>query len=696
MSDVQVPTRRGTLMGWPAGQSLALQLEHSARTKGVVRELIGELGFLAEEFGVSDLTARSRAIVAALENDEFRVMVLGSFKTGKSTLVNALLAETAPPMRMPSSVGPLAVSSVPTTPVLTSVRYATTPLVAAHGHDGSVTATWPLDTFTSGAREADDEATQQRFGGIKEFALVYPARLCRAGLTIYDSPGLDDLPMRTAITHEQVRRCDAALLVFRGDMLYFSRSDLENVAALAAKHVPLFFVLNVFDHQTDAHFPEFARDLLREALRETPGASRNLADDRFHVVNAAEAWRVRRDANAVRAEARAAMTDEPDADSRESDAGPEPTVMADGLTALEQSLGHFLLSEREHLHLGAFLDEAEELVRGIGGNISEHHRTALSDAAERQARRSAVRSELSTMHERSRYAEDRLAASHREAERLMTDSFAQAVARIRLELPHHMEKVRLPSERALGLAFQQNRLLHEAGAEISEFVSRRITEWGAHTAPALLQPLLEDLGAEIEGEIRHRGQRLQEIGIGNDWLEGALTPRPFLTGTRAGAFAAGAGAAASIARSLVLGSLGAASAVLFWPAVLVAGTAIGLVGATAASRAKAKVFLYADKQLELLPGEMEPVIRRQLTEIFGELRAALDAALNAPLTRLREDLVQLDELDAADLAQRDLLLARLDDAARRLDGSRGRLRDLDGRMRRMSPTSAPDEDGSLG
>ncbi|MGW0866139.1 dynamin family protein [Streptomyces sp. NPDC002611] len=682
-----------------AGQPLALQLEQLAGTKRVVRELIDELGSLAEEFGLWDLTARSRAVVAALDADEFRVMVLGSFKTGKSTLVNALLAETAPPMRMPSPIGPLAVSPVPTTPVLTSIRYATTPLVAVHGHDGTVTAKWPLDTFAGAAREADDEATQQRFGGIKEFALWYPARLCRAGLTIYDSPGLDDLPMRTAITHEQVRRCDAALLVFRGDMLYFSRSDLENVAALAAEQVPLFFVLNVFDHQRDARFPEFARDLLRDALCETPGASRNLAEDRFHAVNAAEAWRVRRDANAIRAEVRTARMDEPDADSWESDAGAEPTVAADGLTALEQSLGRFLLSEREHPHLGAFLDEAEELVRGIGGNISEHRRTARSDVAEREARRSAVYSELSAMEERSRYAERLLEVSHRRAELLMTDSFAQAVARIRQDLPDHMEKVRLPSERALGLTFQQNRLVHEAGAEISEFVSRRITEWGADTAPALLQPLLEDLGAEIESEIRHRGQRLQEIGLGSDWLEGALTPRPFLTGTRAGAFAAGAGAGAgaAIARSLVLGSLGAAaSAVLFWPAVLVAGTAIGLVGATAASRAKAKVFLYADQQLELLPGEMEPVIRRQLTEIFGELRAALDVALNAPLTRLREDLEHLNEIDMADLAQRDRLLARLDDAARRLEGSRDRLRDLDERVRRVPPTSAPDGNGSLG
>jgi hypothetical protein len=65
----------------------------------------------------------------------------------------------------------------------------------------------------------DEEESRRRFQAIKQFEMGYPARLCKEGVIVYDSPGLDESSSRTLITKDATKSCDAAIMVYRSDVL---------------------------------------------------------------------------------------------------------------------------------------------------------------------------------------------------------------------------------------------------------------------------------------------------------------------------------------------------------------------------------------------------------------------------------------------------------------------------------------------
>src|SRR6266568_689668 len=74
--------------------------------------------------------AKLREIRANLQNDTFRVIVIGRFKTGKSTFLNALLGKLTHPIpELPAGGAPLPTSDMPCTPTLTSIVYQNQPSV---------------------------------------------------------------------------------------------------------------------------------------------------------------------------------------------------------------------------------------------------------------------------------------------------------------------------------------------------------------------------------------------------------------------------------------------------------------------------------------------------------------------------------------------------------------------------------------
>ena len=78
-----------------------------------LRESLEGLERLAEEFNALDLARRAQDAQEPLERGELWIVVVGQFKRGKSTLLNALLGEAV----LPTGV-------VPVTSVVTCLRCA--------------------------------------------------------------------------------------------------------------------------------------------------------------------------------------------------------------------------------------------------------------------------------------------------------------------------------------------------------------------------------------------------------------------------------------------------------------------------------------------------------------------------------------------------------------------------------------------
>lgn len=227
-------------------------LEDYAVARDLVVEILGEIAGRAEALGVANGGSRLREAAVRLHDGVFTLLVLGDFKTGKSTFLNALLEQDI----LPTAI-------TPCTAVLATIQYAPTPYVKIHrfqGEDETISVEQFAANFCLSTHEEDNE----RFKEIEQVELGLPAELCRDRVRIVDSPGLDESPQRTAITSSHIPRSDAAVFMMGADRLgrehemnylrtHILGEGLENI----------FFAINRCDLVEEAIDPDREWDALK-------------------------------------------------------------------------------------------------------------------------------------------------------------------------------------------------------------------------------------------------------------------------------------------------------------------------------------------------------------------------------------------------------------------------------------------------
>ena len=231
----------------------------------------------------------------------FKVIVIGKFSTGKSSLINALLGEQV----LPDSLSPCTayINEVVYGEEEQATIYFKQPLPAdwekfvqneavkkhilKHGQKNvpelelpleelgdCVTIPWDDDDIFGATSELD----------ISPFAkavIHYPCELCRNGIEIIDSPGLDEARDRTEIVDKYLKRVDAVIYVMTniatgGDSdkelirKYLVDNDIKNV----------FFVCNLFGIPL-----KMAQKQLLGRLRKVFGDKTILGEKGIHLVN---------------------------------------------------------------------------------------------------------------------------------------------------------------------------------------------------------------------------------------------------------------------------------------------------------------------------------------------------------------------------------------------------------------------------
>src|SRR5262249_9811065 len=109
------------------------------------------------DLGMSEVAKRLNEIEKLLHSETFKVIVLGRFKNGKSTVMNALLGKlTHPVSDLPPGKGPMPTDDLPCTATLASIRYSEKPYVKAWKTDGKYDP-WTLTDFLKKGTVKDDE-----------------------------------------------------------------------------------------------------------------------------------------------------------------------------------------------------------------------------------------------------------------------------------------------------------------------------------------------------------------------------------------------------------------------------------------------------------------------------------------------------------------------------------------------------------
>lgn len=197
-----------------------------------------------------------------VDSDTFKIQIVGTFKNGKSTFINALLGEDILPTK-----------AVPCTAVINEIKYgekkailnfrnplpktllsdipdATRAHMKAHGMTNVPPMEIDYDKISDYVTipvngDPDEISLKSPYLSVE---LFYPSALLKEGVEIIDSPGLNENAERTAVTLEYLDKADAIIFLLDATKAC-AKDEMDTIEDIL---VPkgfddMFFVVNRFD-----------------------------------------------------------------------------------------------------------------------------------------------------------------------------------------------------------------------------------------------------------------------------------------------------------------------------------------------------------------------------------------------------------------------------------------------------------------
>jgi len=224
--------------------------------KAAIRAVLQRLAAAADEAGLTSTARDIRTTrLPKLDDERFSLVVLGEFNHGKSTFVNALIGQAL----LPTGI-------TPTTAVLSHVSYGDVPAAHAVFETGERR---PIDIAKLGAWltvEGEAASSGQR-AALHHVEIRVPAALLKDGVTIVDTPGVNDInQQRAEITYGYVPRADAAVFLLDAtQILTASEREFLEERILRSSRDRLIFVVAKTDLLDEGELEEtlrFAREHL--------------------------------------------------------------------------------------------------------------------------------------------------------------------------------------------------------------------------------------------------------------------------------------------------------------------------------------------------------------------------------------------------------------------------------------------------
>ena len=202
-----------------------------------------------------------------LDTEVFKVLIIGSFKNGKSTFINSLLGKEILPAY-----------STPCTAVINEIKYGETPKAIMHfksevkDYEDSYLLKIPeyirkhIESYSTEKippieipwDDLEDYVvipveTENQERGIQEspyekVELFYPLELLKNGIEIIDSPGINESETHTRIAQNYVRNADAVIFIFNA-LAPFTKAeqDFLEKEILNRGFNDIIYVVNRFD-----------------------------------------------------------------------------------------------------------------------------------------------------------------------------------------------------------------------------------------------------------------------------------------------------------------------------------------------------------------------------------------------------------------------------------------------------------------
>lgn len=207
---------------------------------------------------------RTGELAARLREERFHLAVLGQFKRGKSSLINALLGGEF----LPASSVPM--TALPTVISRGGARRAKITFTDGRTDEGMFADNLALEAYLS--RFVAEQANPGNRLGVSRVDVEYPASLLAGGITLIDTPGVGStFQHNTDTTLQFLSQCDAALFVVSADPP-ITAAELTFLQAVQRHVRRFFFVLNKVDYLSSSERKVVA-EFLQQVLHEKAGVA---------------------------------------------------------------------------------------------------------------------------------------------------------------------------------------------------------------------------------------------------------------------------------------------------------------------------------------------------------------------------------------------------------------------------------------
>ncbi|OPZ22984.1 MAG: Bacterial dynamin-like protein [candidate division BRC1 bacterium ADurb.BinA364] len=180
-----------------------------------------------------EIAAQYQELMVKLAEDRFTLAVLGQFKRGKSSLMNAILGRDLLPT-----------GALPLTSAITALRYGPVERLIVVREGAVFPEELPVSRLAEYVTEQGNPGNAKR---VKTARLEIPSDLLRQGLEFADTPGVgSSIEANTATTLQFLPQCDAVIFVTSVDSP-LSKAELDFLGSIKNCVQKIFFVINKMD-----------------------------------------------------------------------------------------------------------------------------------------------------------------------------------------------------------------------------------------------------------------------------------------------------------------------------------------------------------------------------------------------------------------------------------------------------------------
>lgn len=175
------------------------------------------------------------AVKEKMQNHSFSVGIMGEFKRGKSTVINAMLGKEV----LPADI-------LPCSATLNQIKWDAKPHAEVRFKDGSAKEV-SIDDLADYVTKLT-ETSERNAANVDEAVVYYPCQFCQNGVQIIDTPGLNDDERMNQVAESVLPTLDAIIMVIVPDAPFsISEADFVRNKVMFSDMARIIFVINKID-----------------------------------------------------------------------------------------------------------------------------------------------------------------------------------------------------------------------------------------------------------------------------------------------------------------------------------------------------------------------------------------------------------------------------------------------------------------